>query len=244
MAVLAESMGMIVIYYNLGDDVIRVGNAEAKTSMEEVLREADIISMHVDGRPKNRNLISEDQFKMMREGAIFLNLSRGFVVDPDALADSLISGHLRGAAVDVFPDEPSANGQPFTSPLKGLPNVILTPHIGGNTVEAQRNIAIFVSGKLIDYYEMGISRGSVNFPNVNLVPGKGTHRFVHLHRNEPGVIAGITSILADNGINITAQTLQTDGNVGYAIFDLDHPLEKPVIRELVSVPHIRTRVLY
>jgi D-3-phosphoglycerate dehydrogenase len=181
----------------------------------------------------------------MKDGALFLNLSRGFVVNVDALARALRTGKLAGAAVDVFPEEPSENGLPFDSPLIGLPNVFLTPHIGGSTREAQRNIADYVSGALVSFVNTGNSFGSVNFPGVQLPALRRAHRFVHLHANEPGVLAAINAVMAEHGINILSQHLKTNERMGYVITDVSRKYQPSVIDELSRVPHtVQFRVLY
>jgi D-3-phosphoglycerate dehydrogenase len=181
----------------------------------------------------------------MKDGALFLNLSRGFVVDIEALAKAVQSGKLGGAAIDVFPEEPSGNGLLFASPLTGLPNVILTPHIGGSTREAQRNIADFVSGALISFVNTGNSFGSVNFPGVQLPDLRRAHRFIHIHANEPGVLAAINAVMAEHGINILGQYLKTNERIGYVITDVSRKYQPNVVEELARVPHtIKFRVLY
>ncbi len=240
---LAEILGMKVIYFNSSEKQ-NLGNAKKMHSMQEVLEKADVVSVHVSGkRPQNDNLISAREFESMKQGAIFLNLSRGFVVDTDALALYLRTGKLKGAAIDVFPREPD-NGEEFRSPLQGLPNTVLTPHIAGNTQEAQENIADFVSKKLIDFMQYGDTKLSVNLPNVELHSGFDSHRIVHIHHNVPGVIAGITSRFADRGINITGESLLTNGEIGYALFDVSSANDG-VLCELQNVPGtIKVRVLY
>src|SRR6201987_2773124 len=186
-------------------DVLARGNAKRHT-FEEVLQQGDIVTLHVDGKPRNRNLFGKEEFDLMKPGACFLNLSRGFVVDHEALAANLHSGRIAGAAVDVFPNEPTARG-PFTSPLQGLPNVILTPHIGGSTEEAQQNIGSFVSSRLIEYLRSGNTMLSVNFPHFQLDMSSEGHRLMHLHQNVPGMLLHINEILAKRGINIERQVL-------------------------------------
>jgi D-3-phosphoglycerate dehydrogenase len=199
----------------------------------------------VDGNPHNRGLFGENEFRAMKDGALFLNLSRGFVVDVDALARSLRSGKLAGAAVDVFPEEPGENGGAFASPLQGLPNVILTPHIGGSTREAQRNIADYVSSALVSFVNTGNSFGSVNLPGVQLPDLRRAHRFIHIHANEPGVLAAINAVMADHGINILGQYLKTNERIGYVITDVSKRYRPDVIEELKRVRHtIKFRVLY
>jgi D-3-phosphoglycerate dehydrogenase / 2-oxoglutarate reductase len=242
--ILAESLGMEVHYYDVLEK-LSMGNARRCRSMMEVLEKADAVTIHVDDNPRNARLIGEEQFKTMKPGAVFLNLSRGRVVDLKALGRHLKEGRLGGAAVDVFPKEPSASGDRFHSGLEGLPNVILTPHIGGSTQEAQRNIASYVSEKLIRYVRAGDSLYSVNFPQVQLPILKNQHRLLHVHRNVPGVMSQINTILASNGINITGQYLETNDRIGYAITDISKRYAPDVIEELRGVrATIRLRALY
>lgn len=242
--ILAEALGMEVLYFDIMDK-LSIGNARRCRSMAEVLEKADVVTLHVDDNPRNVGLVGEKEFAAMRPGAAFLNLSRGRVVDLKALAKSLKDGRLSGAAVDVFPEEPSANGDAFHCGLEALPNVILTPHVGGSTVEAQRNIASYVSDKLVQYVRAGDSLYSVNFPQVQLPMLKGQHRLLHIHRNVPGVMSQISTILASNGINITGQYLETNERIGYAITDIGKRYSPGVIDELRGVrATIRLRVLY
>ena len=237
---LAEALGMRVIFSDVADVLAR-GNAR-RVDFDELLQTADVVTLHIDGRAPNRNLFGQDEFVAMKKGACFLNLSRGFVVDHDALAEALKSGKLQGAAVDVFPNEPE-NNQLFESPLKGLPNVILTPHIGGSTEEAQQNIGSFVSSRLIDYLRSGSTMLSVNFPHCQLEFSQGAHRLMHLHRNVPGMLLHINEILAKRGINIERQVLDTRGQVGYAIYDINRGFDPELVDELQAIPHtIRVRV--
>ncbi|HEY0216263.1 MAG TPA: NAD(P)-dependent oxidoreductase, partial [Cellulomonas sp.] len=204
---------------------------------------ADIVTLHVDGRSGNAGLFGAKQFARMREGAIFLNLSRGFVVDYAALRDAVQSGHVSGAAVDVFPEEPKRTGDPFTSELRGLPNVILTPHTGGSTEEAQEAIGQFVSNKLRDYVSTGTTMLSVNLPNLTLEPREGTRRLAYLHRNVPGVLAAVNQTLAEHGANIEAQLLATRGDVGYVVTDAGS-VDREVVEALRARPEsIRLRVV-
>jgi D-3-phosphoglycerate dehydrogenase len=249
---LAEALGIRVVFHDVAHVLAR-GNARA-VSFRELLETSDVITLHVDGRAQNKDLFGEDQFGLMKDGASLINLSRGFVVDHEALARHLKSGKLAGAAIDVFPQEPESGGV-FSSPLKGLPNVILTPHIGGSTEEAQENIGHFVSARMIDYFKTGNSLLSVNLPNCHLdidpsqdtngdrdsVPG--SHRLTHIHRNVPGILRAINDILADRGINIDRQVLDTRGQLGYAIYDINRACDEELLEKLRSVPHtIRVRV--
>ena len=219
LSVVGEALGMRVVFYDTADK-LALGNARRCVSLDELLEVSDVVSLHVDGRPSNSSFFGEKEFSRMRPGALFLNLCRGFVIDHDALRTYLLSGHLAGAAVDVFLDEPRSAGEEFTSVLRGLPNVILTPHIGGSTEEAQADIGAFVGGKLADFVAEGTTSVSVNLPQVALPPAVGTHRLAHLHRNVPGVLAEINSVLADHQVNVEAQLLGTRGDLGYALTDI------------------------
>ncbi|GIV40024.1 MAG: hypothetical protein KatS3mg033_1824 [Thermonema sp.] len=244
LSVLAEALGMEVYFYDIVDK-LALGNAKACSSLDELLAVADIVSLHVDGRPENRNMIDAAAIAKMKDGAILLNLSRGFVVDVDALADAIRTGKLRGAAVDVFPEEPKSNEEPFVSVLQGLPNVILTPHIGGSTQEAQENIGNFVPGKIIDYVNTGSTYGSVNLPNLQLPAQQQAHRLLHIHHNVPGILAQINGILAKHEANILGQYLKTNEQIGYVITDIDKDYNQALINELKAIPQtIRFRVLY
>jgi D-3-phosphoglycerate dehydrogenase len=237
---LAEALGMRVVFHDVAHVLAR-GNARA-VSFRELLETADVITLHVDGKTQNQDLFGEDEFLAMKDGACLINLSRGFVVDHDALARHLKSGRLAGAAVDVFPHEPESGGA-FSSPLRGLPNVILTPHIGGNTEEAQQNIGQFVSARMIDYLASGNSQLSVNMPQCILDYDPGSHRLTHMHHNVPGILRAINDILADRGINIERQVLDTRGSLGYAIYDINQACDEALLAKLRAVPHtIRVRV--
>lgn len=243
MSVLAEAIGMHVYYYDVNDQ-LALGNASKCSTLEELLALSDVVTLHVDDNKANRNFIGEREIAQMRDGAMLINLSRGFVVDIDALASALKSGKLAGAAVDVFPSEPAGNGG-FETALQGLPNVILTPHIGGSTEEAQRDIAEFVPNKIMDYINSGNTVDAVNFPNIRLPKQNKAHRFLHIHKNVPGVMAKINEVLAKYGLNITGQYLSTDPEVGYVITDLDREYNKEVIKELKNIENtIKFRVLY
>ncbi len=218
LSVLAEALGMSVLFFDTADK-LALGNARRCGTLDELLTESDVVSLHVDGRVSNSSLFGEEQFARMRPGSIFLNLSRGFVVDHVALRRHIESGHLTGAAVDVFPVEPKRPGQEFVSELRGLANVILTPHVGGSTEEAQQDIGHFVAGKLRDYVVEGNTSLSVNLPRVAL-PRSGASRLLHLHVNTPGVLAHVTTILAEHGVNIEGQLLATSGWLGYVVTDV------------------------
>lgn len=244
LSVLAESLGMKVYYYDR-EERLALGNATKCKSLKELLVQADIISLHVDGRKENTNLFSKKEFDLMKKDVIFLNLSRGHIVDIKALKENIQSGKVAGCAVDVFPYEPKSNDEEFVSELRGLPNTILTPHIGGSTLEAQENIAQFVSGKFLDYINTGGTSNSVNFPNLSLPILENAHRLIHIHSNVPGILAKINQILADNGINIAGQYLKTNESIGYVITDIDKKYDKDVIKELRAIEHtIKFRVLY
>ena len=229
---LAEAMGMRVVFHDVSHVLAR-GNARA-VGFRELLGISDVVTLHVDGKPTNQNLFGAEEFAAMKEGACFLNLSRGFVVDHEALAACLKSGKVAGAAVDVFPQEPEP-GAAFKGVLRGLPNVILTPHIGGSTEEAQQNIGQFVSAKLVDYVRTGDSTLSVNLPHCHLEYEEGSHRLMHIHHNVPGILRAINDILADRGINIERQVLDTRGSLGYAIYDINRPCDGELMRQLRGV---------
>ncbi|MEM8893843.1 MAG: phosphoglycerate dehydrogenase [Bacteroidota bacterium] len=244
LSVLAESMGLKVYYYDI-EEKLALGNAVKCDSLDELLEVADVISLHVDGRPDNQDLFGKAEFDKMKAGTIFINLSRGHVVDILALKAALESGHLGGAAVDVFPEEPISNNEEFISELRGLKNVILTPHIGGSTQEAQVNIAQFVPNKIMEYVNTGSTNNSVNLPNLTLPILKDAHRFIHLHENNPGILAQINNVLAKHDINIVGQYLKTNELVGYVITDINKDYDKEVMADLKSIEGtIRFRVLY
>ncbi len=244
LSVVAEAIGMRVVYYDIAEK-LTLGNATRLTTLPELLAQADIVTLHVDGRPENANLIGAAELAQMKPGALLLNLSRGHIVDLDALAHSIRSGHLGGASVDVFPHEPKTNDEPFESPLRGLPNVLLTPHIGGSTAEAQRNIGQFVPGRILDYVNTGNTQQSVNFPTVQLPALQNAHRLLHIHANVPGILARINQILASHEINIVGQYLKTNEHIGYVITDVEAEYSKELTEALRSIPQtIRFRVLY
>lgn len=244
LSVLAENMGMNVFYYDVIEK-LALGNATKLNSLEELLKTCDIVSLHVDGRKDNKCLLDREKIGMMKHGAILVNLSRGHVVDIPALRDAILSGQLAGCAVDVFPEEPKNNKEMFESELRGLPNTILTPHIGGSTLEAQENIARFVPGKIMEYVNTGNTYNSVNFPNIQLPFLKDAHRLIHIHQNEPGVLAKINQILANYQINIVGQYLKTNEKIGYVITDINKPYSKDAIEAMKLIPGtIRFRMLY
>jgi D-3-phosphoglycerate dehydrogenase len=243
LSVLAEALGMSVRFFDIADR-LAIGNAKRCRTLDELLADSDVVTLHVDGRAGNSGLFGEAQFAQMVPGAIFLNLSRGFVVDHHALREHILSGHLAGAAVDVFPNEPAASGEPFESELRGLPNVILTPHVGGSTEEAQADIGEFVAGKLIGYLRSGATALSVNIPDAALPRIPGTTRLLVLHRNVPGALAHLTSLLGARGLNIEQQVLATAGTVGYAVTDVNGVPGEDLVAALTAMPEtIRVDVL-
>ncbi|MDQ3394477.1 MAG: phosphoglycerate dehydrogenase [Bacteroidota bacterium] len=244
LSVLAESIGMDVYYYDIVER-LSLGNATKCSSLEELLRTVDIISMHVDGRKQNQNFIGEAEFDLMKPGMIFVNLSRGHVVDIEALRKNILNGKIVGAAIDVFPEEPKSNEDEFISPLRGLPNTILTPHIGGSTMEAQMNIANFVPSRIMEYINTGGTTTSVNFPNIQLPKLENAHRLIHVHENVPGILAQINNVLAKHNINIMGQYLKTNEHIGYVITDIDKTYYKVVIKDLKNIEQtIKFRILY
>ena len=244
LSVVAEAIGFEVYYYDLVEK-LALGNAKKCSSLEELLKISDVVSLHVDGRRENHNFIGEKELKLMKEGSIFLNLSRGHVVDLQALKKHLESGKIQGAGVDVFPKEPKTNEEIFESELKGLKNVILTPHIGGSTEEAQVNIGNFVPGKIIEYINTGSTTNSVNFPNLQLPILDNAHRLIHIHHNKPGIIAHINNVLSQHDCNIVGQYLKTNETVGYVITDINKAYNEEVIEQMKGIEGtIRFRVLY
>lgn len=244
LSVLAESMGMKVFLY---DSVTKLplGNANQVDSLEALMRECDVLSLHVPENPETRNMIGADELRWMKPESVVINASRGSVVDLDALAVALRENRIAGAAIDVFPHEPASNQDEFASPLRGIPNCILTPHVGGSTMEAQENIGIEVSEKLIKYSDNGSSFNSVNFPEVTLPAYSGKHRLLHIHQNRPGVLSEINIVFAKNGININSQYLQTNNEVGYVVMDVDAEHSKEALNRLNEIDGtIRCRVLF
>ena len=238
---LAEAIGMKVVFCDVAEVLAR-GNAKSCT-FSELLQTADVVSLHVDGKAQNRNLFGEEEFRMMKRGAFFLNLSRGFVVNHEALAENLKSGKLSGAAIDVFPEEPGS-GDLFSNSLQNLPNVILTPHVGGSTEEAQQSIGQFVSAQMQRYLQSGNARLSVNLPHCQLESTPECRRLAHIHRNIPGMLLAVNRVFADRGINVERQVYETKGAVGYAILDINHEWDDGLIRALEKIPDtIRFRVL-
>jgi D-3-phosphoglycerate dehydrogenase len=244
LGVIAESLGMKVKFYDAANK-LPIGNAQQIGSMAGLLREADIVSLHVPESPSTKNMFGAEQIGQMKPGGILINASRGTVVDIDALAEGIKSKHLAGAAIDVFPVEPKSNDDEFISPLRGLDNIFLTPHIGGSTLEAQENIGLEVTEKLIRYSDNGTTTSSVNFPQVALPTHEGSHRLFHIHRNVPGVLSAINSVFSDNNINISGQYLQTNDKVGYVVIDIDQDSSELAKSKLKTVEGtIRTRVLF
>ena len=244
LSVIAESLGLKVIYYDILDK-LSIGNAKRYDSMKKLLKECDILSIHVDGREENTNLIGDKEINLMKKGAILINYSRGNIVNINSLKRNLKNNKLLGAAIDVFPKEPLSNKEKFKSELIGLNNIILSPHIGGSTKEAQKNIGSFVPQKIIEYINSGNSSNSVNFPNLSLPKQKEAHRFIHIHKNEPGIMLKINKILSDYNINIVGQYLKTNESIGYVITDINNEYNKQVIQSLRKIHGtIRLRVLY
>jgi len=244
--VLAESLGMRVIFHDI-ESKLSLGNARAAASLEDLLERADVVTLHVPETPATRLMIGATELSRMRTGSVLINASRGTVVDIDALAASLSSGHLSGAAVDVFPVEPKGNDDAFVSPLVGMDNVILTPHIGGSTLEAQDNIGIEVASKLVRYSDNGSTLSAVNFPEVSLPEHPRSRRLLHIHRNVPGVLSRINELFSAGNINIDAQFLQTDSEVGYVVIDVaaDEKQSAALKDQLAAIPGtLRSRVLY
>ena len=243
-SVLAENLGMKVIFYDT-ETRLPLGNAEDKKSLREVVSKSDIVTLHVPELTTTKKLVNRNNLKYFKKGAILINYARGEVVDLDALRQSLLSGNIGGAAVDVFPQEPEKNGDKFTTPLQGLSNVLLTPHIGGSTQEAQQNIGDDVSNKLFNYLEKGISTGSHTIPALALPPQEGTHRILHIHNNVPGVLSEINTQLSRHKINILGQYLKTNDEIGYVVLDVDKGLSKNALELLRKVrATIKVRMLY
>lgn len=246
LSTLAEAMGMRVVYYDQTDR-LRHGNTDSVPSLDDLLGFSDIVSLHVPETPQTHGMIGAEQIARMKPGAYLINNSRGTVVDLEALAAALKSGHLAGAAVDVFPVEPASNAEAFVSPLQGLSNVILTPHVGGSTEEAQERIGAEVARKLIDYSDIGSTVGAVNFPQVQLTPRPAGTRFIHVQRNEPGMLRRLNEVFASRAVNISAQNYQTDGEIGYVVMEADSigAGARDILKEIRALPGtIRARLLY
>ena len=243
-SVLAEALGMHVVFHDI-KPVLAMGNATPMATLREVLGTSDLVTLHVPETPETAGLIGAAEIAAMKPGGYLINASRGTVVDVDALAAALESGHVAGAAVDVFPTEPKSKAEQFQSPLRGIENVILTPHVGGSTQEAQENIGADVARKLAAYSDSGTTTGSVNFPQLNLAPHEGCHRVLHIHRNEPGVLATINEVLSAHGTNILGQHLQTMGGVGYVVTDVSEIDAQATLPQLKAIDAtLRARILY
>ena len=244
LSVMAEAMGMRVQFFDI-ETKLPLGNAQAKKSIKEIVSSSDIISLHVPETNQTKNLINKSVLKQFKAGSILVNYARGEVVDLEALAEAIKEKHIAGAAIDVFPVEPEKNGDTFSTPLQGLSNVLLTPHIGGSTEEAQENIGEDVSIKLYQYLERGVSNGSHTIPSLSLPPVDGAHRILHIHKNVPGVLGAINTLLSKNKINIVGQYLKTNDEIGYVVLDVDSKLSKQAMTLLKEVKEtIRVRMLY
>ena len=243
LSVLAESLGMRVLFYDVADK-LALGNARRCETLEELLAESETVTLHVDGRSGNAGMFGAEQFAQMRPRSLFLNLCRGFVVDHDSLREHLESGHIAGAAVDVWPVEPKKTGDPFLTPLADMDNMVLTPHIGGSTLEAQESIGHFVTQRLEDYWTKGATSLSVNFPQLALGDCAGAARIIHLHANLPGVLADMNNVLGDANINISAQSLGTQGSLGYVVTDVSQVPDDATMDAIAAIEGtIRTRVI-
>jgi D-3-phosphoglycerate dehydrogenase len=243
-SVLAESMGMKVLFYDV-ETKLPLGNAEDAKSLKELLNRSDIVTLHVPETSQTKNLISKNNLKHFKKGAILINYARGEVVDLEALRKAIMDGNINGAAIDVFPWEPEKNGDKFETPLQHLPNVILTPHIGGSTEEAQQNIGEDVSIKLFNFLEKGITFGSHTVPALALPPQEGSHRILHIHNNVPGVLSEINTTLSKNNINIHGQYLKTKDDIGYVVLDVDKQISSKALHLLREVKQtIKVRILY
>ncbi|WP_133407916.1 phosphoglycerate dehydrogenase [Parashewanella tropica] len=244
LGILAETLGMQVIFYDI-EKKLPLGNAKQIATLNKLLAQSDVVSLHVPQTKSTKNMISSAQLEKMKAGSHLINASRGTVVDIDALASAVSSGHIAGAAIDVFPVEPKSNQDEFNSPLRGLDNVILTPHVGGSTAEAQANIGIEVAGKLAKYSDNGSTISAVNFPEVSLSSYEGRSRLLHIHQNKPGVLIQINQAFSEKGINISAQHLQTKGDIGYVVMEVDSDQAQSALAELNTIKEtIRTRVLF
>ena len=244
LSVIAEAMGMRVQFFDI-ETKLPLGNAQTKKSIKEIVSSSDIISLHVPETNQTKNLINKSVIKQFKAGSILVNYARGEVVDLDALAEAIKEKHIAGAAIDVFPVEPEKNGDAFSTPLQGLSNVLLTPHIGGSTEEAQENIGEDVSIKLYQYLERGVSNGSHTIPSLSLPPVDGAHRILHIHKNVPGVLGAINTLLSKNKINIVGQYLKTNDEIGYVVLDVDSKLSKQAMTLLKEVKAtVRVRMLY
>jgi D-3-phosphoglycerate dehydrogenase len=244
LGIMAESMGMNVVFYDI-EHKLPLGNANSCPNLWDLLHEAQVVSLHVPETVQTTGMVDAEFLRAMRPGSYLINASRGHVVDIDALADSLESGHTGGAAIDVFPSEPGSNQDTFVSPLRGMDNVLLTPHIGGSTLEAQENIALEVAGKLVKYSDNGTTRSAVNFPQVSLPDHENASRILHIHRNEPGVLQRINTVFSGHAVNIASQYLDTNKDIGYVVMDIETDDPLSLMRELREIPStIRARILH
>ncbi|UPQ88369.1 phosphoglycerate dehydrogenase [Vibrio sinaloensis] len=244
LGIIAENLGMRVYFYDI-ENKLSLGNATQVHTMSELLNKCDVISLHVPETPETKNMMGAEEFARMKPGAIFINAARGTVVDIEALCHTLESGHLAGAAIDVFPTEPKTNADPFESPLQKFDNVILTPHVGGSTQEAQENIGVEVAGKLAKYSDNGSTLSSVNFPEVSLPEHRDCSRLLHIHKNRPGIMTQINTIFAEEGINIAGQYLQTAADFGYVVIDVETERSEEALLKLKSIEGtIRARILH
>jgi len=244
LGVLAESLGLRVIFYDIASK-LPMGNNRPMASLGELLGEADFVTLHVPATRETERMIGAAELARMKKGSYLINASRGTVVDIDALADAIKAGHVVGAAIDVYPQEPESNSDGFATPLRGLPNVLLTPHIGGSTEEAQEAIGREVATFLSKFNNAGTTAGAVNFPNVEVPQIKGTHRILNVHKNVPGVLGAVNRIVSDKGANIRSQVLATDSAIGYLVMDLEQDVSTEVATSIAALPtNIRTRILY
>jgi D-3-phosphoglycerate dehydrogenase len=244
LGIIAENLGMHVYFYDI-ENKLSLGNATQVHTMSELLNKCDVISLHVPETPETKNMMGVEEFARMKPGAIFINAARGTVVDIPALCGALESGHIAGAAIDVFPTEPASNKERFESPLTAFDNVLLTPHVGGSTQEAQENIGIEVAGKLTKYSDNGSTLSSVNFPEVSLPQHRDCSRLLHIHENRPGILTQINTIFAQDGINIAAQYLQTSANIGYVVIDVETARSEEALIKLKAIDGtIRARILH
>ncbi len=244
LGIIAENLGMRVYYYDI-ENKLSLGNATQVPTLSELLNKCDVISLHVPETPETKNMMGADEFARMKPGSIFINAARGTVVDIEALCHALEAGHISGAAVDVFPIEPATNKEAFESPLQKYDNVILTPHVGGSTQEAQENIGVEVAGKLAKYSDNGSTLSSVNFPEVALPEHRDCSRLLHIHQNRPGILTQINTIFAEDGINIAAQYLQTAADIGYVVIEVETERSKEALARLKGIEGtIRARILH
>ena len=244
LGIIAENLGMQVYFYDI-ENKLSLGNATQVRTMTELLNKCDIISLHVPETAETKNMMGAEQFEHMKPGAIFINAARGTVVDIPALCDAMEAGHLSGAAIDVFPTEPKTNADPFESPLQKFDNVILTPHVGGSTQEAQENIGVEVAGKLAKYSDNGSTLSSVNFPEVSLPEHRDCSRLLHIHKNRPGILTQINTIFAEEGINIAGQYLQTHAEIGYVVIDVESNRSEEALKKLKGIEGtLRARILH